>query len=493
MSSDKSMKYNLNFDPSKIKKCKNEADVMKTLKDNEDIQFVRIFFSDLSGNMQCDFSVPKYVVTEKTLKEGFGYDGSSVLGQSRIQESDKIAVPIAESAMITPWKYDPKMNGMQEKSWRELIMFAKLYNPDGQRYEGDVRYVLEKTIKKAEKEIGVNHMYVGPELEFFLFKANGEGRPIVLDGKPETVDHGDYFKGGLYGEVRKESQLVLQAMGYEFEYDHHEVAPSQHETNFHFLDAVDMADFIMLYKYVLRKVAKEYGLFASFMPKPILDENGSGMHTHQSLFTNKKNIFFDKSNKYNLSTKAKQYMAGLMKHLPEITSILNPSVNSYKRLVPGFEAPVYICWDPANRSNLIRIPMYNPNQEDALRLELRSPDPACNPYLAFAVMLAAGLKGISEKYNLSEPIHENVYDMKEEKRKEKDIRSLPGSLEEAISLTESGNIVKETLGEHLYKSFIDNKRKEWNEFEEDKYIHSDKNQDNKNLTKYELENILPIT
>ena len=435
--------------------------------------------------------MPKYAVTEKTLKEGFGYDGSSVLGQSRIQESDKLAIPIVESAMVTPWAYNLKTPGLEDKHWRELIMFAKLHNPDGSRYEGDVRYVLEKTIKKAEKEIDVNHMYVGPELEFFLFKANGLGRPTVVNGKPEVVDHGDYFKGGLYGEVRKESQLVLQAMGYEFEYDHHEVAPSQHETNFHFMDAVDMADFIMLYKYVLRKVAKEHGLFASFMPKPILDENGSGMHTHQSLFRDNQNIFFDKSDEYNLSTEAKQYMAGLMKHLPEITSILNPSVNSYRRLVPGYEAPVYICWDPENRSNLIRIPMYNPNQENALRLELRSPDPACNPYLAFAVMLAAGLKGISGKYEVPKPIHENVYKMTEEKREERGIGNLPGSLEEAISLTEKGNIVKETLGKHLYKSFIDNEKKELNEFEKSN-IHSEDKQNNKNITKYELENLLPV-
>ncbi|MDD5086832.1 MAG: type I glutamate--ammonia ligase [Candidatus Nanoarchaeia archaeon] len=487
-------KYEINFNPKEVKKCKDSSDVLELLKQNNEVEFVRIFFSDLAGNLQSDFSVPKYCITEQTLKDGFGYDGSSVLGQSRIQESDKIAVPIAESAMITPWKYNLKTKGMEEKSWRELIMFSKLYNPNRSRYEGDVRYVLEKTLEKAEKDIGVNHMYIGPELEYFLFKANGEGRPVVKDGKPETVDHGSYFKGGLYGEVRKESQLILQAMGYECEYDHHEVAPSQHETNFKYLDALDMADFIMLYKYVLRKVAKEHGLFASFMPKPIKGENGSGMHTHQSLFQDNKNIFFDKSDKSHLSVKAKQYMAGLMEHLPEITSVLNPSVNSFKRLVPGYEAPVYICWDPENRSNLIRIPMYDPEKENALRLELRSPDTACNPYLAFAVMLSAGLKGISKKYSVPEPIHENVYEMNEKEREKRGIKSLPGSLEQAINLTEKATIVRETLGEHLYNSFIENKIKEIQELKQDEFTYKEKyrEKDHKGITNYELEKLLPV-
>ncbi len=486
-------KYQVSFKPNEIKKPKDSSDVLEMLKQNPDVEFVRIFFSDLNANMQCDFSVPSYCVTEKTIKEGFGYDGSSVLGQSRIQESDKIAVPIIESAMITPWNYSIKMNGMQEKSWKELIMFSKLHNPDGSRYEGDVRNVLEKTLEKSNKEHGIDHMYIGPELEYFLFKANGEGRPVVKNGKPETVDHGSYFKGGLHGQVRKESQLILQAMGYEFEYDHHEVAPSQHETNFKYLDAVDMADFIVLYKYVLRKVAKEHGLFASFMPKPIIGENGSGMHTHQSIFKDKKNIFFDKSDKHNLSKQAKQYMAGLMEHLPEITSVLNPSVNSFKRIVPGYEAPVYICWDPQNRSNLIRIPAYEPKNPNALRLELRSPDPACNPYLAFAVMLSAGIKGIDGKYDVPEPIHENVYEMNEKEREKRGIKSLPGSLEQALSLTEKGTIVKETLGSHLYNSFIDDRKKELGDYKLSEFINSKNNkQSDKEITRYELEKLLPV-
>ena len=239
-------KYEVTYNPKKVKKCETSSDVLKMLKQNEDVTNVRIFFSDIIGNMQCDFSVPNDCVTKGTLKEGFSYDGSSVEGQARIEESDKIAVPIIESAMITPWQYTPKTPGLRHKPWRELIMFSKLHNPDGSRYEGDVRYVLEKTLKKAEKDIGVNHMYIGPELEYFLFGANGKGRPVVKNGIPETVDNGGYFKGGLHGEVRKESQLILRAMGYEFEYDHHEVAPSQHETNFKYLDALDMADFIML-------------------------------------------------------------------------------------------------------------------------------------------------------------------------------------------------------------------------------------------------------
>ncbi len=484
-------KYKVDFDPMKYKPCKTIQDVLDLLKTNPDIRFVRIFFTDLLGNMECDFTVPSYEVTEESLKRGFGYDGSSVLGQSRIQESDKLAVPIVESARVTPWIYTPKTAGIEDQTWRELIMFAKLYNPDGQRYEGDVRYVLERGLANAKKLMGADHVYVGPELEFFLFQANGMGRPLLENGVPLITDHGDYFKGGRYGVVRKESQLLLQAMGYKFEYDHHEVAPSQHETDFRYTDALEMADFIILYKYVLRRVARLHGLFATFMPKPLRGVNGSGMHIHMSLFKGNKNLFFDSKDPFGMSIASKQFMAGIMKHAPEVTSVLNQWVNSYKRLVPGYEAPVYICWDPENRSNLVRVPIYEPGKENAVRLELRSPDPACNPYLAFAVMLHAGLKGVSEKYKIPEPVHENVYEMDETEREKKGIKSLPGNLKEAIQTTEQGTLVREAFRNHLYRSFIENKKREWDDYI-NKTKHEDQTENPIVVTRYELEEFLPV-
>lgn len=257
-----------------------------------------------------------------------------------------------------------------------------------------------------------------------------------------------------------------------------------------------MADFLMLYKYMVRRVARSYGLFASFMPKPLDGENGSGMHVHQSLIKKGKNLFFDTSDEHYLSKEGKQYMAGLMKHIPEITSILNPWVNSYKRLVPGYEAPVYICWDPANRSNLIRKPEYSPGKELATRLELRSPDPATNPYLAFAVMLRAGVKGITEGYEVPAPTRENVYNLSEKERKEKGIKSLPGSLEEALEKTKKSELVKETLGDHLFEAFITDREKhvaEYNDsFPATSELAVDKQAERRKVSKYEIEKLLPI-
>ncbi|MFH1606920.1 MAG: glutamine synthetase family protein [Nanoarchaeota archaeon] len=469
---------------------------MTMLKENPDIQFVRFWFADLLGNVQCEFSVPVYEMNEDMFKHGKGYDGSSVLGQARINESDKIAFPDPKTARILPWKYKGKTKGV-DVEWREAVVFADIKNPDGTDYEGDCRAVLKKTLEKAKLKIGADKIYVGPELEYFLFESNGFGRPKIVDEKPVLLDSGSYFKTGRFGEIRKETQLLMQMMGYEFEYDHHEVAHSQHETDVRYLDALEMADFIMLYKYVVRRTAREAGLFASFMPKPIAKINGSGMHVHQSMFNKDINLFFDSKDEHKLSKMGKQYMAGLLTHIPEITSVLNSWVNSYKRLVPGYEAPVYICWDPQNRSNLIRKPQYAPNLEKATRLELRSPDPAANPYLAFAVMINAGIKGIMNSYDFPSPTKANVYEMNSFQRAAKGIRSLPKNLEEALKLTEQSDIVKETLGEHLFKSFIEDRRKHLGEYKASlkkvSLIKRLKNNGYKTaISPYEINELLPI-
>ncbi len=473
MKTDKSNFWQKTDDPKKF---------LEQLRENQDIKYVRLWFADILGNQQCELAVPKDRINEESLKEGFGYDGSSVLGHARIDESDKLVVPDIETARILPWTYKTSMAGY-ENSWKELVVFVDIKNPDGSQYSGDSRYVLKKTLEKTKKELGVDRVNLGPELEFFLFEANGMGRPKIENEKPLLVDFGDYFKGGKFGEIRKESQLIMEEMGYEFEYDHHEVANSQHETDVKYMEALETADFVMLYKYVVKRVANSRGLFASFMPKPVAGINGSGMHVHQSLMRKNKNIFFDKKDEYNLSIEGKRYMAGLMKYIPQITSILNQWVNSYKRLVPGYEAPVYICWDPANRSNLIRKPQYRPGKEEGTRLELRSPDPSANPYLAFAAMITAGVKGITEELEVPKPTRENVYNLTDAQRLEKGIKSLPSSLEEAIALTEKSELVKTVLGDHLFEKFIENKKTHLKEYKENVELA---------ISRYELETLMPI-
>jgi glutamine synthetase len=329
-------------------------------------------------------------------------------------------------------------------------------------------------------------------LEFFLFKADSEGNPVVADGRPVLVDEGGYFKRGRHGEVRKEIQLLMSEMGYSFEYDHHEAAPSQHEVDVHYMDALSMADFMMLYRYSAKRVARAHGLFASFMPKPLLEYNGSGMHVHQSLFKGEENLFFDKHDRHELSGTAYQYMAGLMKYIPEITVFLNQFTNSYRRLVPGFEAPVYICWDPQNRSNLIRKPEYKPGDEKATRLELRSADPSANPYLALAMMISAGTQGIVEKLSRPEPSELDVYHLSQEERDRRGIRSLPGSLEEALGLAQKSELVLGVVGERFMDDFARIKQREIDSYRLSLALHGQPTKDDPKLSRYELEKLLPI-
>jgi glutamine synthetase len=437
---------------------KEKEHVIKLAKEN-DVRFIRLWFTDVLGFLK-GFAITIDEL-EGAMEEGMGFDGSSIQGYARIDESDMIAKPDPKTFQLLPWR--PKENAVGR-------MFADIYEPDGTPYKGDPRWVLKRNLKKAQ-DLGYT-LYVGPELEYFYFKSS--------DGKPEGLDRGGYFDLtplDVATELRRETILTLEALGIHVEYSHHEVAPSQHEIDLRYTDALTMADNAMTYRLVVKEVALRHGVYATFMPKPIFGQNGSGMHTHQSLFKGDKNAFFDSKDEFHLSKIAKSYMAGILKHSKEITSITSQWVNSYKRLVPGYEAPVYISWARRNRSALVRVPMYKPGKEKATRMEYRSPDPACNPYLTFAVMLAAGLKGIEKGYELPPPVEEDIFEMSEAARKKHGIDSLPGNLYEAIQLTEKSELVRETLGDHIFQKFIENKKIEWDQyrthvsqFELDKYL-----------------------
>jgi len=435
-----------------------KADVLKAAKDCN-VKFIRLWFTDILGFLKS------FAITidelENSLEGGQGFDGSSIQGFARIEESDMVAMPDTSTWTILPWR---SKNG--ESVAR---MFCDIHNPDGTPYEGDPRYVLRKMLKKAA-DLGYI-FYVGPELEFFFFKDSESTQPL---------DHGGYFDMtplDAASDLRRDIVQDLQAMGIPVEYSHHEVAPSQHEIDLRYADALTMADSAMTYRITVKEVALRHGVYATFMPKPIFRQNGSGMHTHQSLFRGERNAFFDPKDKYHLSDEGKSYIAGLLTHAREISSIVAQWVNSYKRLVPGYEAPVYVSWARRNRSALVRVPMYKPGQEKATRAEFRCPDPACNPYLAFAVMLAAGLRGIERNYKLPEPVEENIFEFDEAERARHGIKSLPGSLAEAIAETENSDLVRETLGEHIFSKFVENKKIEWDQyrtyvtdFEKEKYL-----------------------
>jgi glutamine synthetase len=358
-----------------------------------------------------------------------------------------LAMPDPSTFQVLPWR--PTERGVAR-------MFCDIVHPDGTPFEGDPRYVLKRNVKRAS-DLGFT-FYVGPELEFFYFKSS-EGTDVL--------DAGGYFDLtplDVASDLRRQTVLTLEDMGIGVEYSHHEVAPSQHEIDLRYTDALTMADNAMTYRLVVKEVALANGSYATFMPKPIASENGSGMHTHQSLFKGDRNSFFDPADPYHLSALAKSYIAGLLRHSREITLITNQWVNSYKRLVPGYEAPVYVTWARRNRSDLIRVPEYKPGKEEATRIEYRAPDPACNPYLAFAAMLAAGLAGIEREYPLQEPTEENVFEMSPEEQRERGIELLPDSLREAISVASESTLLRECLGDHVFESLLKNKRLEWAQY-----------------------------
>jgi glutamine synthetase len=453
---------------------RSEDDVLQTVLDPRNrIEFIRIIFPDILGRMM-DFSFP-VAELEDAFRDGKGFDGSSVEGFVRIEESDLNIKPDPTTCRVFPWIY----RGFDaDTEWREAVMFGDILNPDKTPYAGDSRGVLKRALGRAEKEFGFDGFNVGPELEFFIFTNDRQGLPL---------DEGGYFFAGRHGEIRKEIQLLLKRMGIPAEYDHHEVAHGQHEIDLRFTNALAMADIGMLFRYIVKRVARMHGLYATFMPKPINGQNGSGMHVHQSLWTKEHNIFFDKDGDYQLSDTARAYTAGLIAHAREASAIYSQWVNSYKRLIEGYEAPVYIAWGQKNRSAYIRVPRYQPGKERATRIELRSPDPSCNIYLAFAVMLSAGLDGIRNKRTLSEPVEENIYEMSAAKQKRHKIDTLPRDLDEALTLMEKSELVRSTLGEHIFTKFVENKRQEIEDYRKNVGAEFDKQ-----VSEYEVKRFLPF-
>lgn len=437
---------------------KTKEEVLKIVKER-DVKFIRLWFTDILGQVKS-FSITDNEL-EKALDQGMGFDGSSITGYQAIEESDMIAMPDPNTFAILPWR--PK-----EKAVARMI--CDVLQPDRTPYVGDPRYVLKRAIKRAN-DMGFDHFYLGPELEFFYFK-NDQGT--------EILDKGGYFDLttlDVASDLRRETVLTLEQMGVNIEYSHHEVAPSQHEIDMRYADALKMADDVLTYRIVVKEIASKFGVYATFMPKPLFGENGSGMHTHQSLFKGSANAFFDSSSSDHLSEVAYNYIAGLLQHAKEICSIFAQYTNSYKRLVPGYEAPVYIAWSKRNRSALVRVPHYNPGQEKATRCEFRACDPACNPYLTFAAMLGAGLEGIEKGYKVPAPMDKNLYHLTNAERKEKGIETLPDSLGQAVAVTEGSELVKKILGEHIFNRFVELKKKEWDDYriqvpqyELDKYL-----------------------
>jgi glutamine synthetase len=422
------------------------ADDVKAIVDDHDIRFIRFWFTDILGQLKS-FSINKEELDD-AFEGGMGFDGSSITGFNAIEESDMIAMPDASTFKILPWR--PEERGVGR-------VFCDIVTPDRQPYEGDPRHVLRRALERA-KEMGFDAFNVGPELEFFLF---------ADDKATEPLDRGGYFDLTTLdagSDVRREIVLALEQLGIHVEYTHHEVGPSQHEIDMRYADALKMADDCMTYRITVKEYAMKYGWHATFMPKPIFGENGSGMHTHQSLFKDGRNAFYDADDQYFLSDTAKCFIAGQLKHAREVSSIFAQWVNSYKRLVPGYEAPVYCAWSRRNRSALVRVPLYHPGKEQATRMELRCPDPACNPYLTFATLLMAGLEGIEKGYELPEPMEKNLYHLSPDERKRLGIEQLPETLGEAIELTAESELVLRTLGEHMFNRYVEIKRQEWDEY-----------------------------
>jgi glutamine synthetase len=423
---------------------KTARDVVKFCEER-DIELIQLWFVDILGQLKAVTITSQELGT--ALEEGAGIDGSSVEGFARIFESDLIAMPDVSTFQLLPWK-------VNEQPVARLI--CDILNPDGSPYPGDTRGVLRRIVKKLDKQ-GLT-AYMGPELEYFYFKSQKDR--TLLD----AAGYFDQVPDDIGTELRGRTVEALQGMEIAVEAAHHEVAHSQHEIDLRYAEALKMADQTITYRYVVKEIARQGGYYATFMPKPVYGQNGSGMHVHQSLFKAGKNVFHDAKDKNHLSKTARSYMAGLLHHMREIASITNQWVNSYKRLVPGFEAPVYVAWAQRNRSALIRVPVYKPGKEKATRVELRCPDPACNPYLAFSVMLAAGMKGIADASTLRPPVEEDIYEMNAEERKKHGIDSLPGSLMEAVDLTAGSKLVRDALGEHVFEKFIENKRIEWDNY-----------------------------
>ncbi|MCX7709769.1 MAG: type I glutamate--ammonia ligase [Clostridia bacterium] len=413
----------------------------------QDVKFIRLQFTDIFGILKNVAITAEQL--EKALDNKCMFDGSSIEGFVRIEESDMYLRPDPNTFVIFPWR---------PQTGKVARLICDVYNPDGTPFEGDPRYILKRALKKAN-DMGYETFNVGPECEFFLFLTDNEGNPTTI-----THDNAGYFDLGpvdLGENARRDMCLALEEMGFEIEASHHEVAPGQHEIDFKYSDALTTADAILTFKLVVKTIAQRHGLHATFMPKPIFGINGSGMHTNVSLFKNGKNAFYKENDTLQLSEEAYWFIGGLMKNMRSIAAITNPIVNSYKRLVPGYEAPVYIAWSARNRSPLIRIPAA---RGEATRLELRCPDPSCNPYLALAAILEAGLDGIVNKLNPPASTDKNIFQMSEDQRKAEGIDSLPGSLKEALEELKASSLAKDVLGGHIFEKYIEAKNEEWLEY-----------------------------
>lgn len=437
----------------------SKEDIIRIIKE-ENIEFIRLQFTDIFGMLKNVAITASQI--EKALDNQMMFDGSSIEGFVRIDESDQYLYPDLNSFVVFPW---------QQTHGKVARLICDVYNTDGTPFIGDPRGVLKRTLKKAA-DMGYDSFNVGPECEFFLFKTDENGKPTM-----ETHDEAGYFDLGPldHGEgTRRDICLALEKMGYEIEASHHECAMGQHEIDFKYTGAMHAADNIMTFKLAVKTLAQRNGLHATFMPKPIFGQAGNGMHTNMSLFRNGKNVFYDANDEKGLSKEAYSFIAGILYHMKGMTAITNPLVNSYKRLVPGYEAPCYMAWSASNRSTLIRIPAA---RGQSTRVELRCPDPCCNPYLELAVCLAAGLDGIEKGMTPPAEVTENIFAMSKEARKAKGIEALPASLEAAIRELEKDQLILDTLGPHVAHNYIEGKWKEWDEYrmhvttwEQDKYI-----------------------
>jgi glutamine synthetase len=431
------------------------------LVEQRDVKFIRLWFTDILGQLKS-FAITKEQL-DAALDHGTGFDGSSITGFNAIEESDMVARPDPDTFTLLP--YRPREQAVAR-------MFANVQVPDGEPYEGDPRYVLRRALERA-RAMGFDDYLLSPELEYFYFRDSGGATPL---------DKGGYFDLTTLdaaSDVRRETVLALEAMGIAVDFSHHEVGPSQHEIDMRVAGALQMADNVMTYRTVVKEVAHKNGWFATFMPKPLFGENGSGMHTHQSLWRDGRNAFYDPDDEYHLSEVAKGFIAGQLRHAREMACVFAQWVNSYKRLVPGYEAPVYTAWSRRNRSALIRVPVHQPGKEHLTRAEIRCPDPACNPYLTFAVLLHAGLDGIEKGYELPPPMDLNLYDLGHDERLKAGVESLPESLGEAIELGAESELLLRAFGEHIHSRFVDIKRAEWEDYRVQ-------------ITPYEIERYLPV-
>ena len=420
--------------------------VLRTIEER-DIRFIRLWFTDVLGILKSVSIAPAEL--EGAFAEGIGFDGSAIEGFSRLTESDMLAKPDPSSFQILPWRGDDMPVGR---------MFCDILLPDGSPSYADPRWVLKRQLAKAAQQ----GFYTHPEIEFFLFNETpDEGRDPVPVDNVGYFDHSPHPAGQ---DFRRQAISTLEHMGISVEFSHHEGGPGQQEIDLRYADALTTADNIMTFRLVVKEVALEHGVVASFMPKPFTEHPGSGMHTHVSLFEGDANAFYGPGAEFQLSPLARQFIAGLLHHAPEITAVTNQWINSYKRLAGGGEAPSYICWGHNNRSALVRVPMYKPAKGQSTRVEFRSLDSAANPYLAYALILAAGLKGIEEKYELPAATEDDVWALSDQERRAMGLRPLPGSLEQAIAAMEGSELVAETLGEHVFDFFLRNKKAEWDEY-----------------------------